>query len=329
VAHIVLVFDRPEEPVERALAERVREMYRPDRLTVWSDRRLMEEHWNSLPSQEELSELGRLAQTGPSSFGIPARQALNASVALQAARTGQLGGAPLDWMLHLDHDELFYVDPEGHWNGDLRAHFSAVQATGHRLVRYWNHELLLPHSPGAPLAFKLNPRLAQHRLGARRWAELLEELGMSRSHPRPYFNGYVNGKSAVAVAGATGAAGVHSWRLAEPIAEDDVATLADPAILHLRFALADAFRTKYQQMARVTPPAEGPLFQPPRAESAALALVRSLSAAGAGPETLGTQLEALWAELTWFTESEIRRLRAAGLIVMPRLGHSFPPQPGR
>jgi len=326
VAHIVLVFDHLEEAEEKAAAERIGSLFPPDRLTLWSGQRLMEEDWGSLPAGAELGDLYQLARTGPSSYGIPARQALNASVALQAARTGQLGGAPLDWMLHLDHDELLYLEGCGRGGSSLVEHFSAAQSAGFKLLRYLNHELLLPHTAGSPLEFKLNPRLAVAQLGASRWAELVARLEMSRSDPRSYFNGYVNGKSAVAVSAAAGAAGVHSWRLVEPVSGAEQCTLAGPSVLHLRFASAAAFRSKYQKMAPTWSPAELALFEPPKAEAAALDLIQSLGEAGADPETIGVRLEALCAELTSFSEGEVQHLRDAGLILTPNLEHRFPPQ---
>jgi hypothetical protein len=302
---------------------------------------------------------------------VAARQTLNATAALATARTGELGGAPLDWLLHLDADERFHLEGDTRGGADLHTHFAAAAAAGWKLLRYANHELLAPleASPhtadggaGSPIAldadsarlgrvaltFKLNPRLAAARLGTGGWRQLVQQLEMAQDAPRPYFRAYHNGKSAVAVAGARAAAGVHGWRLDEG-ESDAQGFLAGPSILHLHFASRAAFRRKYRALAEAiadspspvgkggateegseqglkapTPPAAGPrLFEPSPVERTLLATIRGLRRDGATEAGIDHHLDELHARLLTFTPAETELLAAAGLL------HTVELDPGR
>ncbi len=318
VDHLVLVFDHLEEPAEAADAERLAARW-GERLTVWPGSTLAE-RWAAIPAERlparGRAELERFARAGSSSYAVAARQTLNAGVALEAARTGELGGEPLDWLLHLDADELLYPEGDGRGGATLERHFSAAAAAGLGQLRYLNHELLQPHRPGSPPRFKINPRLAAARLGAGGFAQLKRYLRMAQTDPRPYFTGYFNGKSAVAVAQAAGAAGVPGWRLA-PASTAGARCLAGPSVLHFHFDSPAAFRRKYSAAADAELPPGLALFEPSPVEVATLERIRALRRSGADEATFERELDALHARLTAFNDADVELLKEAGLIFEP------------
>jgi len=310
--HAVLVFDHLDEPAEAADAARLRARYPEERLTLWSGAEVQAARWPELPPFPDRDPLREWAAAGAASFAHASRQALNASAALSAARTGELGGAPLDWLLHLDADEWFQLEGDGRGGADLHDHFAAAAEAGRALVRYVNHELLLPWQPGEPPRFKVNPRLALARYGPAGWQSLVAALRMGQTDPRPWFLGYHNGKSAVAVAHGLAAAGVHGWYLKGAPPEEEL--VAGPSILHFHRPTPEAFRRKYLAVAAASWEGRQP-FSPSPVEEAAVALLRSL--AGAAPEVVERELAALYRRLTTFTRSELAVLEEAGLLLTP------------
>ena len=314
-AHLVVVFDRLEAPGEAETAARLRAAHPESRLTLWSSERLAEERWPRLDGLPEMRTLRRLAGSGRgSSQAVAARQTLNASAALAAARTDELGGAPLDWLLHLDDDELWALSGRARGGADPREHFAAVAETGARSVRYVNHELLLPVGAEGP-RFKVNPHLARAKLGRRGWAVLRAQLAMDPGDPRPYFHGYVNGKAAVAVDAAAAAGGVHGWRLAGPFGGDAEVRLAGPAVLHLRYPTTDSFCDRYLAKAAGRAAGDGDLFAPSALEARAVERIRAARRDGATDEDLRDELRRLYRDATHFAPAEIELLTEAGLIV--------------
>jgi hypothetical protein len=324
IDHILLVFDQLEEPGERNTAESIRKIYHPSRITIWSGVDLMKDGWYGVSDYPELKTLVPFASTGASSQGIPARQALNASAALEIAKTDEFGGAPLDWMIHLDLDELFYLEGPDQGGGSLKEHFSAVTRREIALVRYINHELLHPPKEGDPQWFKLNPRLAKTQLGSTAWNKLVNQLDMAQERSRPYFNGYHNGKSAVAVQKGKCAAGVHSWWLLEDALPRDECFLAGPSILHYRFASTNAFCEKYLAMADTSPNLDNSLFPQPKAEKAALSLIHSMRRDGTEIEEIHEALKRLHGDMTGFSKTETHILDENGLIFTPEIENPLP-----
>ncbi|MCP4660700.1 MAG: radical SAM protein [bacterium] len=327
VAHIVVVFDRPEEEDEAAAAARLRDAYPPARMTLWSSAQLARERWPQVDGLPDAGVLVELARSGRrSSQTVAARQVLNASAALAAAATDELGGAPLDWLVHLDDDELWVAGGPARGGSSLAQHFAAAAEMGWKLVHYVNHELLLPSDPAAP-RFKVNPQLARARLGPRGWNVFCEQLAMRPADLRPYFHGYVNGKAAVAVDAGVAAAGVHGWHLAEHFAGASV-TVAGPLVLHLRYPTPESFCERYVVKAGERADGDDALFAPSSTEARAVALVRTARTAGKGEETLRDELGQLYREVTHFTPAEIDLLSNAGLIVAGRpkyRGHGSQP----
>ncbi|HSL82412.1 MAG TPA: 2OG-Fe(II) oxygenase, partial [Thermoanaerobaculia bacterium] len=269
---LVVVLDRTEEPEARAAARELAARLggAGERVTVWSEgegRR----RWEDLPPAEALDRLRRHADGGAAAWAVAARQALHASAALAAVR------GELDWLLHLDGDELFHLEGAGRGGATLTEHFRAVEAEGWARVRYVNHELLVPYPdpshPGAPPRFQRNPAGAAARLGPEGWARLARLLSMGQDDRRPWFRAYWNGKSAVSVAAGRFAPGVHGWDAGPEGGEE--ALLAGPSVLHLHLPDAGAFRRKYLNVADA-PDDPGRPFPPSPLERAACSLVREL-----------------------------------------------------
>jgi len=81
----------------------------------------LERRWQVLPSFKNLRSFIAIE--------VMARQILNATVAIGEAR--ELG---IQWLLHLDSDELFQP------SGGLHQHLSSAMGAGAEQVVYWNHE---------------------------------------------------------------------------------------------------------------------------------------------------------------------------------------------
>ncbi len=317
--HLVLVFDHLADPREATDAKRLKARYPSERLSVWSGSpgggqvegvKIAAERWGA-PG----GGLENFARSGSACWAVAARQTLNAGVALEAARTDELGGAPLDWLLHLDADELFHLQGAGRGGATLDQHFSAATASGLRRLSYANHELL---DGASHPRFKRNPQLAAALLGPAGWSMLVAHLEMAQTDPRPYFAGYFNGKTAVAVAHAAGAAGVHGWRLES---EEDKRTryLAGPCVLHCHFADAAAFRRKYLAAEAAGDPPDPPLFVPSPVEVTIFERIRAWRREGADEEALRRGLDQLHATMTTFTDGDVELLEAAGLIFEPEI----------
>lgn len=311
--HLVLVFDHLEDPLEAADAERLAASHPPERLSVWSGSRVATERWGATGSLESF------ARSGAACWAVAARQTLNASAVLEAARGDELGGAPLDWLLHLDADELFHLQGAGRGGGALHQHFAAATASGLRLVRYANHELLGEEQTRADAPrFKRNPTLAAALLGTAGWSALVAHLKMAPTDSRPYFRGYFNGKAAVAVAHAVAAAGVHGWQLKTG---DDGGShfLAGPCVLHCHFADPVAFRRKYLAAEAAGDPPDSPLFEPSPVEVTIFERIRALRREGADEAAVERGLDQLHATMTTFSDADVELLEAAGLIFEPEI----------
>jgi tryptophan halogenase len=319
--HLVLVFDDLDDPGETATAAALREHFPTARLTVWSSAALRAERWRSLAVETGLEELLPAAEEGASPQAVASRQALNATAALRAARTDELGGAPLDWLVHLDGDELFHFHGRGRGGEEAGQHFSCLAQDGIGRVRYLNHELLLPARRGAPLRFKRSPRLAAARLGSAGWARLAADLRMGPDERRPYFHGYRNGKAAVAVACGRAAAGVHGWSTSSATQSR---LLAGPSVLHFHFACLERLTRKLLAMAAQPEGGRRQLFEPCRTEIEALALVRSLLASGADRRQIRDHLRQHRDTLAGFTPEEEEILDEAGLLLRPELTWPLP-----
>jgi len=333
--HLVVVVDEaaPSGAIEEAGALLSRIEGGSDRITLWGWSEAAR-RWPDFAGDEAVdgSALREAADAGEATHAVAARQALNATAALVAARRGELGGeasgAPLDWLLHLDDDELFHLEGAARGGAEVGEHFAALEALRREepgrfsAIRYPNHELLLTRADTATARFKRNPRLAAARLGPVGWRRLIASLGMEQEGDRPYFRAYWNGKSAVAVERGRAAAGVHGWRLEADAEPDGGTLLAGPSILHLHQATARAFRDKYLAVAGAAGEEGGDrLFPPSPLEERAVGLIRRFQNAAAsdagesGQEALIAGLDALYDDALCFSVQEVEILEAAGLLV--------------
>lgn len=312
--HILLIFDHLEEPEESACADALLRHFPADVLTIWSGEQTALKRWPLLPQDARLEKPKRIARLGGSSQAVAARQMLGASAALDAARNGELG-TKLDWLVHLDADEWLYPEGAGRGGACLADCFSAAHEAGFKLLRFANHELL--HELGAPRPrFKINPKLAVARLGSVGWQEVVRLLKLENSG-RHWFNGYFNGKGAVATAHGHLAAGVHGWYLQQTPTPAENVFLAGPHVLHFHIASAEAFRQKYLRIAAAPIPEEERLFQPSPVEEAALDLIAKAKRENATELDLNSRLNAFHAGLDHFTASQLELLEEARLLWTP------------
>ncbi|CAJ1388515.1 unnamed protein product [Effrenium voratum] len=180
-AHLFLYFD--DEECDQASIEAACSTYSADFLSIALNTPQLREEWASLRTWKQFSVFTEDRMC---------RQLLNIAHALKRAARGE-GPEAVDWMFHLDHDELF-LPPEG-----LQAHFQHLEDGGCRLCLYQNFE-------AAPQAHTLTPfldvslfkvpsgRVAKTPLGAAGmnfWAQ--------RTKAGTHFLYYDNGKSAVRV----------------------------------------------------------------------------------------------------------------------------------
>jgi len=320
--HLILVFDRLNDHREARLARELEQRY-PDRLTCMDGEALRTAGWPSARKFKDRDAIEEMAQSSGHSWSVAARQTLNASHVLTLAKTDFFGGAPLDWLLHLDDDEFFYLDGTHRGGTTIQAHFALASARAWPRIRYLNSELLPPLTRGKAPHFKINPKLAAARLGRRGWPALCRELAMNQGDERPYFSGYHNGKSAVAVAPGLAAAGVHGWYLSQDPSTDPI--LAGPTILHFHCANARDFVQKYLSKAKTPPPSDQGLFAPSPLEEAAMATLKAAANDPSGD--LETRLTELFRKRTRFNADQFQLLRMAGLIhapELPKFDASFP-----
>jgi hypothetical protein len=155
---------------------------------------------------------------------VMSRQILNAELAIGLARD-----AGMDWLLHIDADELFHA-PAGQPLGE---HLDDLARRGFEMVCYPNHEAI--PEPGAGADFFRDVTL--FRRSARRVA--------AGRDPLP-FHFYTNGKSAVRLAiPGIRARGVHGFTADDGLA---VTTAFEHAILHYACCGFDAFWQKYARL---------------------------------------------------------------------------------
>lgn len=309
VDHIILVFDHLEEERELLLSERLLTLYGRTKLTIWAGND-MKARWDKLYNDKEIDLLIELSNYSGSTYAISARQTLNASVALQIAKTDYFGSNHIDWLIHLDDDEYFHLEGKGRGGESIQNHFVAASNMGARVVRYINHELLIENSDSNVLRYKMNPTLAESILGPIGWMKLSEYLGFDSKHS--YFNAYTNGKSAVYVPTGVHAAGMHSW-----ISEGRDKTsifLAGPSILHKRFIAFQDFKQKYMGIAS-SPELKGKyLFPISSLEEEVVNIIRSMIVSGIDQEAIDKKLYQFYNSLK-HSKKTVQILEMAGLLI--------------
>ncbi|CAM9220719.1 unnamed protein product [Ectocarpus fasciculatus] len=149
------------------------------------------------------SELGSFSATE-----VPARQSLNAEDSLQRAST--MG---LDWLLHLDIDELFFTSEPS-----VRPHFDRLNELGIEQMTYANHEAVPVREEVVDYFREVNTFKVNHLL-----LPLSHEVAertrfwRRRTNHGQYMLAYDNGKSAVRVLpDRIVPQSVHRWRTLKP-----------------------------------------------------------------------------------------------------------------
>lgn len=311
VDHLTLIFDKLHEPIERATADQLMGLFSRQELTIWSGSTL-EQRWQDLPDDDRLRLPRQVAHSGDGSQAVAARQMLNASCMLASARTDELGGQRLDWLVHLDADERLLPLNNARGGVDLKSCFSAADQAGYRRLRFINHERL--SSTDGAVRYKLNPLLAATLLGSVGWREVVRYLKIEQEGRRPWFCGYFNGKSAVRVKSATLAAGVHGWYVN---AEQPDTVLAGPVVLHDHCTTARAFADKYLGKAASPSPEETKLFPVSNVEERAMKVIAQARMVGDNVQQIGGKLEALHGVVNGYSADEIALLQEAGLLFKP------------
>ncbi len=167
---------------------------------------------------------------------VMARQVLNAEHAMNVART--MG---LDWLLHIDSDELFYVP-----DGDAAAHFASFGARPPDVAAYLNFEGV-PETEGSGDFFRA-VTLFKMPLPDAPSPEAQALIARAGQRADTYFHFYGNGKSAVRLA-APGLLpdSVHSFSRR---GDYPIAWLRGPFILHYACCDFAAFWQKYVTLGR-------------------------------------------------------------------------------
>lgn len=299
VEAIYLIYDHAEEPEEADWMARVSEAF-AGRVHAFAGSELAK-RYGDLPEDPRLEKVRRVAEYKGSSQAVAARQMLNASVILRAIQAKQLH--PVDWLIHIDADELVHMSGPDRGGFDLPTCFAGAEYLGFNRLRFLNDERLA----GVPEEmYKVNPAVAAAQMGSRGWQEMVDLLNLSQDGPRPWFHAYHNGKSAVKVNDGYLAAGVHGWYLKDGVPEASV-TLAGPIILHNLFHDPDYFVTKYMNIAANPIPQALRLFQPAPLEMRLVELVQQ-------SQDPAQALSKAYKELTHFNEQELSLLKEARLL---------------
>ena len=193
--HIFLFCDDPEDPGTE-IARRY-----PAVIVVPHDEELRG-RWRETPLYRERAEwfetyLDREVQ---------ARQVLNVEVA-----AGMALERGIDWLLHIDADELFHCP-----GTTVAEHFRRLSEQGCSAIRYVNHEAA-PEDPDVVdpflevTLFKKHPRLLPGQVYSE---EQRRVIGSIPGCPRHFFHFYRNGKSAARVAPGLHPRGVHGFSTA-------------------------------------------------------------------------------------------------------------------
>lgn len=183
-AHLFLYFDDPA--CDEAAIAAARSTYSEDFVSFALNTPELRKEWMSLKTWPKFS---------PFTDDRMCRQLLNIAHALRRAQAAPAESVEsVDWMFHLDHDELFLPPPQG-----LQAHFKHLEAGNCRLCLYQNFEAAPRDHTTMPFVdvnlFKIpSGRVSKTPLGAAGmnfWAQ--------RTKARNYFLYYDNGKSAVRI----------------------------------------------------------------------------------------------------------------------------------
>ncbi len=161
---------------------------------------------------------------------VGARQLLNIEYGFNTAL--EMG---IDWLLHIDIDELFYLK-----NNDLENHLKLLADKGKEVALYYNYEAV-------PSDFEIEDYFKQVK-DFKKPIKLLQHQKISRRgvwpRGRRYFNFYVNGKSMSRVVPGVYPLGAHRWAHAEHALNKVM--FFNPCILHFAVCGYQYFQQKYR-----------------------------------------------------------------------------------
>lgn len=218
----LFVDDNDEATIE--VASRYRQV------TIFCRDRELENRWSQFQvKKEEYSWPDR---------EVMIRQELNFHVAFnQAKKDG------VDWLLHIDLDELFY--PNGM---DLQAHFKDLQINNYRSITYLNLESIVTSTEAESIYesskyFKINYFRNKH------WFYNEPQLSFIKKTDwlsDKFFRYYQNGKSCVSTYGND----MHVYDVHSIFGDGKrkVARINDPLVLHFPCATYEAFKKKYVRL---------------------------------------------------------------------------------
>ena len=193
--HIFLFFDDPHDP---AILEA--QSYR--NVTVIRNDESLRRRWEKTISFTTDREVREYANSL-----VMARQILNMEVAL-----GLAVEKGIDWLLHIDVDELFYSPSQS-----VREHFQSLADHGISRAIYLNHEVI-PESADVrdpfreATLFKKHPRTIEGKAISEEQQRLIDECPQL---PERFFSFYRNGKSVIRSREGTLPSGPHGFTLPE------------------------------------------------------------------------------------------------------------------
>ena len=193
--HIFLFFDDPHDP---AILEA--QSYR--NVTVIRNDESLRRRWEKTISFTTDREVREYANSL-----VMARQILNMEVAL-----GLAVEKGIDWLLHIDVDELFYSPSQS-----VREHFQSLADHGISRAIYLNHEVI-PESADVrdpfreATLFKKHPRTIEGKAISEEQQRLIDECPQL---PERFFFFYRNGKSVIRSREGTLPSGPHGFTLPE------------------------------------------------------------------------------------------------------------------
>lgn len=217
-----LFFDDPDDPAaERAAGY-------PEAV-VWRRGPGLQRRWEQT-RRHRSRHVGPFVETE-----VQARQVLNAAVAVDLALE-----EGVDWLLHLDGDELFFP-------GDASApdHFARLDAEGRAGACYPNLEAV-PEAEAIDDFFRTTTLFKQNRAGAPLEPEQQALLAAVPQIPPRFFHFYQSVKSAARVRPGLQPFGVHYFRL--PSGPIDERVTGGPVVLHYACCGFEHFWNKYRTL---------------------------------------------------------------------------------
>ena len=231
--HLYLFFDDPSD-----LAVGHASSYSKDQVTVTTHDAYLRERWKKCGSYQQLAPF--------IDDEVQARQHLNCEIAMELALSDY---HYVDWLLHIDSDELFHTEKTS-----VVEHFQHLWNDGVYQMTYLNHEgipevLAAPHataddkekeesttSPALGVDyFKETTLFRRHHLDIPMSAlsRSCMEYWEQRTTHGQYMLCYDNGKSVCRVVRGARPSNVHKWSLPTPASMPSRTALVDPRHLNL------------------------------------------------------------------------------------------------